>query len=104
MSDEASRIRHPEVEPTMFGDIGVPELLIILALVMVLFGAGRVGRLGKDLGTAVKDFRAAIRDEPPTEATGAQPPLVEPPASSGGPMPPTSTGASQERRQTPAIF
>jgi sec-independent protein translocase protein TatA len=53
----------------MFETIGVPELLIILAVVMVLFGAGRVGRLGKDLGTSVKEFRRAMHDDETAEAT-----------------------------------
>jgi sec-independent protein translocase protein TatA len=47
----------------MFETLGAPELLIILVLVVVLFGAGRVGRLGKDLGTSVKEFRRAVKDE-----------------------------------------
>jgi len=47
----------------MFETIGMPELLIILAVVVLLFGAGRMSRLGKDLGTSVKEFRRAIRDD-----------------------------------------
>jgi sec-independent protein translocase protein TatA len=47
----------------MFETIGVPELLIVLVIVVLLFGAGRVGRLGKDLGTSVKEFRRAMKDE-----------------------------------------
>ena len=47
----------------MFGDIGAPELIIILLIVIVLFGAGRVGKLGKDIGTSVKEFRKAVKDE-----------------------------------------
>lgn len=47
----------------MFGDIGVPELLIILAIVVLLFGVGRVGRLGKDLGTSIKEFRKAVNED-----------------------------------------
>jgi sec-independent protein translocase protein TatA len=47
----------------MFDTIGVPELLIILAVVVLLFGAGKVSRLGKDLGTSVKEFRRAMKDE-----------------------------------------
>jgi sec-independent protein translocase protein TatA len=47
----------------VFETIGVPELLIILAIVMLLFGAGKVSRLGKDLGTSVKEFRRAMSDE-----------------------------------------
>ena len=47
----------------MFGDLGAPELLIIFAIVILLFGAGKVGRLGKDLGTAIREFRTAVRDD-----------------------------------------
>ena len=54
----------------MIGDIGIPELLIILAVVMLLFGAGKISSLGKDLGTSVKEFRKAIKDE---DAEKAQP-------------------------------
>ncbi len=46
--------------------LGVPELLIILLIVLVLFGAKRIKNLGSDLGTAIKGFRNAI-----TERDGA---------------------------------
>jgi len=60
----------------MFGDIGVPELLIILAIVVLLFGVGRVGRLGKDLGTSIKEFRKAVNEDKPEGA--AQPVAIMP--------------------------
>ena len=47
----------------MIGDLGAPELLIIFAIVILLFGAGKVGRLGKDLGTAIREFRTAVQDD-----------------------------------------
>ena len=50
------------------GDIGVPELLIILAIAIAVFGVGRLAGAGKALGTSIKEFRRAIRDEEP-EAT-----------------------------------
>ncbi|MFO8155375.1 MAG: twin-arginine translocase TatA/TatE family subunit [Pseudomonadota bacterium] len=48
--------------------ISVWQLLIILAIVLVLFGAKRIRNLGGDLGEAVKGFRSAVKDE--TEDTG----------------------------------
>lgn len=43
-------------------NIGIWELLIILVIVLVLFGAKRLRSLGGDLGTALKSFRAAVRE------------------------------------------
>lgn len=44
------------------GGISVWQLLIILAIVLVLFGAKRLRNVGTDLGAAVKGFRGAMRD------------------------------------------
>lgn len=38
---------------------GPTELIIILVIVIVLFGAGRIGRLGADFGSAIREFRKA---------------------------------------------
>ncbi|MEO8457500.1 MAG: twin-arginine translocase TatA/TatE family subunit [Chloroflexota bacterium] len=43
--------------------IGAPELLIILAIVVVLFGATRIGDLGKGLGRGIKEFRKELKDD-----------------------------------------
>ena len=40
--------------------LGPTELLIILAIVILLFGVGRIGRLGADFGKAIKEFRKAV--------------------------------------------
>jgi sec-independent protein translocase protein TatA len=44
------------------GGISVWQLLIILAIVLVLFGAKRLRNVGSDLGAAVKGFRGAMRE------------------------------------------
>ena len=44
------------------GGLGAPELMIILAIVVVLFGAGKLAGLGRDLGQGIKEFRKASRD------------------------------------------
>ena len=41
---------------------GITELLIVLAIVIVLFGAKRIKNLGPDLGSAIKGFRSALSD------------------------------------------
>ena len=47
----------------MFG-LGVPELLIILALVLIVFGPRRLKNIGSELGNAIKGFRTAVKEEP----------------------------------------
>ena len=47
----------------MFG-LGVPELLIILAIVLILFGPKKLKNIGADLGNAIKGFRSAVKEEP----------------------------------------
>lgn len=45
----------------------VPQLLIILAIVVLLFGAKRLRNLGGDLGGAVKGFKQAVKEESETD-------------------------------------
>jgi sec-independent protein translocase protein TatA len=45
------------------GRIGMPELLIILAIIIVIFGANRLPGLGKGIGSAIRNFKAGIKDE-----------------------------------------
>ena len=42
---------------------GITELIIILVIVLVLFGAKRLRNVGGDLGAAVKGFRSAVKEE-----------------------------------------
>jgi sec-independent protein translocase protein TatA len=44
-------------------NLGTPELVIILVIVIVLFGAGRISRLGADLGRSIREFRKAVAVE-----------------------------------------
>ncbi len=45
------------------GKIGLPELLIILAIIIVIFGANRLPGLGKGIGSAIRNFKDGIKDE-----------------------------------------
>lgn len=54
----------------MFQSFGAPELLIILAIVVVLFGATRIGDIGKGIGRGIREFRREIREgqeDPPDD-------------------------------------
>jgi len=44
----------------MIGQLGVPELLLILAVVLILFGVGRVSKIGRELGTGIREFREGL--------------------------------------------
>ncbi len=46
----------------MLGGIGLPELLIILAVVLLIFGVGRISRVGGELGKGVSAFREGLRE------------------------------------------
>jgi sec-independent protein translocase protein TatA len=40
--------------------IGVPELVIVLVILLLLFGAGRLSKIGRDLGQGIREFRGAL--------------------------------------------
>jgi sec-independent protein translocase protein TatA len=42
------------------GEIGIPELLIILAIAIVVFGPARIAGIGKSLGDAIRSFRNEV--------------------------------------------
>jgi len=42
------------------GSLGTPELILILAVVILLFGVGRVARIGGEMGSAVREFRKGL--------------------------------------------
>jgi sec-independent protein translocase protein TatA len=46
----------------MMPHFNLPELIIVLIIVVVLFGAGRVSKLGGELGTAIREFRKGLND------------------------------------------
>ncbi len=46
-----------------FGSIGIPELIIILVIILLLFGASRLPEIGRGLGKGIKNFKESTRDE-----------------------------------------
>jgi sec-independent protein translocase protein TatA len=47
----------------MFG-IGMPELIIILVIILIIFGAGKLPEIGAGMGKAIKNFKGASDEEP----------------------------------------
>jgi sec-independent protein translocase protein TatA len=47
----------------LFGPLGMPEMLIILAIVILIFGANRLPELGKGIGQGIKNFKSGMKQE-----------------------------------------
>jgi sec-independent protein translocase protein TatA len=46
----------------LFGPLGLPEMLIILAIVILIFGANRLPELGRGIGSGIKNFRSSMKE------------------------------------------
>ena len=62
-------------------DIGVPELLIILVVVLLLFGPGRIARTAGELGKGLRSFREGLSGKDETKPES----LPDSPDKPGGP-------------------
>jgi sec-independent protein translocase protein TatA len=91
--------------PLVLG-LGVPELLIILAVVLLLFGGARLAGLGKSTGRALREFKEETKGlksdesqpQPPNPVPGTTPPAVteyQQPPQTNTPQP--SSGASYQQ-------
>ena len=47
----------------MFG-IGMPELIIILIIILIIFGAGKLPEIGSGIGKGIRNFRSATKEKP----------------------------------------
>jgi sec-independent protein translocase protein TatA len=45
------------------GSVGMPELLVILVIALVIFGAGKLPQVGENMGKAIRNFRSATEKE-----------------------------------------
>lgn len=52
----------------MFG-IGMPELIIILVIILVIFGAGKLPEIGRGIGEAIRNFRKSSTEPPEIDVT-----------------------------------
>lgn len=55
----------------MLGGIGMPELLIILVIVLIIFGAGKISEIGGALGRGISEFRKNSNPDEKKDAPAA---------------------------------
>ena len=67
--------------------IGVPELVIVLVIVMIIFGVGRLPEIGGAMGKAIREFRSSQKNE--LEEAESEPQLEQGTT--------TETGAAKEK-------
>lgn len=83
----------------MFGTMGFSELILILVIVLIIFGAGRLPQIGEGVGKALKGFRKEVTDVPQPDSgqvqqeTG-QPQASQTPTNIPATVPPPTTGTS----------
>ena len=72
----------------MFGSFGWMELLLILIIVLIIFGAGKIPQLGEGLGKAIKGFKKSVHEADAIDVT--------PPPAEAGPTQPSQLAQGQE--------
>ncbi len=85
----------------MFGSFGWMELTLILVIVLIIFGAGKIPQLGEGLGKAIKGFKKSVNEAdaidvtpPPSEAPAAPPAQV----AQSQTVPPATAPAQSEKQ------
>jgi len=56
----------------MFGSLGFTELILILFIVLIIFGAGKLPQLGEGIGKAIKGFKKSVHEAEAIEAEAQQ--------------------------------
>ena len=90
----------------MFGSLGFTELILILVIVMIIFGAGKLPQLGEGLGKAIKGFKKSVHEadaiEAEAQAAAQQQQATTPPPQAVSPGPAQTVEANQTAPAQPA--
>lgn len=95
----------------MLGPLGGPEIAIIAVVIILIFGVGKFSSLGRDLGTSIKEFRRAVKEEddpnknqPQVQQSAqvAPPPVQQQPPQAQAPQQPPAQQTGD--KTTPNVF
>ncbi|MGA6827610.1 twin-arginine translocase TatA/TatE family subunit [Nitrospira sp. NS4] len=94
----------------MFGTMGISELIIILVIVLIIFGAGRLPQIGEGVGKALKGFKKEVHDVPPPPDAAPVQAEAPPPQSvqaqqvvAAAPQPPVPAPAAPKASNVPYV-
>jgi sec-independent protein translocase protein TatA len=65
-------LKFKEKKTMLFRSFGVPELLIILVIIILLFGVGRIGKIAGEFGKGIRSFKDGLNGDSPKKAEGSQ--------------------------------
>jgi len=71
-AQDKKRRKNQIKEKRMFG-IGMPELLIILVIILVIFGAGKLPQIGEGIGKGIRNFKKATKERDEIDVTPKKP-------------------------------
>lgn len=91
----------------MFGSLGFTELILILVIVLIIFGAGKLPQLGEGLGKAIKGFKKSVHEAEAIdgEAQAVVTPMQQtqiPTEQSTAPSPPSQVAQQHAAPATPS--
>ena len=75
----------------MFANLGFTEILILLLVLLLVFGARRIPEIGASIGQGIKEFKRSLKD------AGEEEPRAVPPASTASTIPPPPAGGEPKR-------
>jgi sec-independent protein translocase protein TatA len=80
------------------GPLGWPEIIIILVVLLLLFGAKRLPEMGRSLGRGMREFKDAVTNSEPPQPTELSKPASPPATTQAPPASPAPTEAAPQQQ------